>query len=76
MSKANLKSYGLEINREIKKEGTRNRVDLPERSDNGKKWAKNIRIRPQNTTSFAYEIGFGQSISTVIIVDIMLLNDL
>lgn len=26
---------------------------LPERSDNGKKWARNIIIRPQNTTSFA-----------------------
>lgn len=32
----------------------------PERSDNGKKWARNIIIRPQNTTSFACIIRCGK----------------
>jgi hypothetical protein len=51
--KYNRRSGLRTVNRHVK-----TRVDdkqVPERSDNGKKCARNIRIRPQKTTSFAFK---------------------
>lgn len=44
--------------REIKtrNEDKKLHTTVPDRSDNGKKWARNMRILPQKTTSFAYDI--------------------